>query len=252
VEVVQEELTHEEWETLAALAALDGLSAPERARLETHLTGCEACRRRLAEYGLVADQLLVSVPQAAAPAHLKGRLLDAIRQEASQQQRPAPRPAPPRLRQRLGWWLAAAAVLAALFLGGQNVALQRDLAATRAENARLADLLAAPGSQPLALISPSIEEAAGRFVWAPGHPVGALVVSGLPSTSPQRAYQFWLVRKDGTIDSGGLFRVNADGEAYLPVDAPSPWSNYETMWVTEEPEGGSPEPTGEWLLDGGF
>lgn len=71
MEVTREELTHEEWETLAALAALDGLSTHEQAQLQAHLATCEACRRTLSEYQVIADQLLVAVPQVAAPPHLK-------------------------------------------------------------------------------------------------------------------------------------------------------------------------------------
>lgn len=140
----------------------------------------------------------------------------------------------------------------ALVLGGQNALLRRDLAATQATNAELSELLSAPGAQPLPLVSEHVEEAGGTFVWAPRHPVGALVVSGLPVAPEDKTYQFWLVRQDGAVESGGLFQVDDQGEAYLPVDAPSPWSDYETMWVTEEPQGGSPEPTGDWLLDGDF
>ena len=58
--------------------------------------------------------------------------------------------------------------------------------------------------------------------------------------------------RDGQRASGGVFAVNDEGYGVLEVSSPDPLASYSAFGVTIEPEGGSPGPTGDKVLDGGL
>jgi len=72
----------------------------------------------------------------------------------------------------------------------------------------------------------------------------------LPRLPAGRTYQLWFARPGLVPQSGGVFVVNARGEALAPVVLPGPLDTFTITSVTEEPAGGSPSPTGPHLLDG--
>lgn len=82
---------------LAALHALDALSAEESAAYERHLTECSVCAREVASLRDAAAQLFVLAPQAAPPASLKDRLIERIRAGATGDA-PVPAPVGPSVR----------------------------------------------------------------------------------------------------------------------------------------------------------
>ena len=53
-------------------------------------------------------------------------------------------------------------------------------------------------------------------------------------------------------DTAETFTVDAGGENILVVKSPSPMSIFDTVGVSIEPEGGSPQRTGEIVLLGGI
>jgi anti-sigma-K factor RskA len=76
-----------------------------------------------------------------------------------------------------------------------------------------------------------------------------LVASNLPRLSNQRQFQCWVMRrKDPKIVSAGVFTPNEDNRAVMEFDDPSLMSNVSFIEVTDEPHGGSSEPTGTKLL----
>jgi anti-sigma-K factor RskA len=72
----------------------------------------------------------------------------------------------------------------------------------------------------------------------------------LPPLAPDRAYQLWLVNKDGQRVSGGVFSVDAEGYGWLKVWTPQPLGVYQRAGITVEPLDGSPGPTGARVLGG--
>ena len=80
---------------------------------------------------------------------------------------------------------------------------------------------------------------------------GALVVDGLPDLSEAQEYQLWLIR-DGQRTSGGTFFLNKTGYGILWVRSPEPLDSFSGFGITIEPEGGSPDPTGDKVLGGGL
>jgi anti-sigma factor RsiW len=236
---------HEEWEELAALAALAPLPPQEAARLGEHITACPACRARLAEYGLVADQIARSVPLVTAPATSEQRLRRALAGER------APQPRLRSLRPWRSWGLAAAALVAALLLGMHNLQLRSELA-QRPSNGPVIAAVNAPNARPVPLVAAPSVPAGGRFVWAPGQPDASLGIAGLPPSAQGQTYQIWFVTKDGRVLAGDTFTIGPDGVARLAVRCPVPWSDLDSLFITVEPASGSPQPTGPSLIEGRF
>jgi hypothetical protein len=90
--------------------------------------------------------------------------------------------------------------------------------------------------------------ALGQLIVVPGEPDAGLIVTGLPRLPAGRDYQFWFVMPDAQRISGAIFEVDPAGEAIVPVDAPAAFAADWRCGVTEEPDGGSPAPTGRNVL----
>jgi hypothetical protein len=76
--------------------------------------------------------------------------------------------------------------------------------------------------------------------------VGALTVAHLPVLELGYTYQVWLIDK-GQQTSGGTFMVNQQGYGMLTIRASMSLLECEVS-ITIEPLQGSPEPTGETVL----
>ena len=254
---------HDALRSLAGAYALGVASEAERREFDAHLATCEECRHELAEIRRVNEALAMATPAAAAPpADLRRRIVEAANRD---RQSRAPG------RSVLPWWIAAAASIAAVFLGAQwwSVSwelsdLHAELASTRerltiaeslrasaertaTENtSRLAVLTAADSiTIPLAGQPPS-PNATGRVVWSPTRGV-IFSAANLPPLPAGRVYQLWAVTAPAPV---GLMLVTpAAGQAdqvatVPPAIAPTAFA------LTIEPEGGSPGPTGPMYLVG--
>ncbi len=151
---------------------------------------------------------------------------------------------------------------------------ERQLAAVRArvqelerENAQIRNVLATQEKQlqqslRLAgfLSSPSLQfvrlRATGTGAGAEGHAFvaeGSRVVfyaSKLPALPAGRVYQLWLLRGTGpAVVSGGVFRASGDRQL-VEFNDPAVVRSIRGLAVTDEPEGGSPKPTGAKFLVG--
>ena len=73
-----------------------------------------------------------------------------------------------------------------------------------------------------------------------------LIARGLPAPPDGRVYQVWL-KRDGHAPepTAALFKPSRDGTATASV--PGSMDGVEQVMVTDEPDGGSPQPTGELL-----
>ena len=118
--------------TLAGAYAMDAISAPDRARFERHLAGCEECAQEIA--GLrEATARLATATAVPPPAGLKERVMAAAaltRQQPPPVDRGRRRSAEPRMRAIVSWFralalprrlaVAAAALAAVAVLGGRG------------------------------------------------------------------------------------------------------------------------------------
>jgi len=72
-----------------------------------------------------------------------------------------------------------------------------------------------------------------------------LTMSRLPALPPNGVYEVWVAR-DGTLEASSLFVPRPDGSAEAAV--PGPLDDADAVLVTEEPRGGSRQPTSPPLL----
>lgn len=279
---------HPSDEALAAYA-LDALARDEAAFLARHLAECPRCRQEVDALREAVSAVALSVPQVAPPASLRARVLAQATatpraSDAAATAVPVPPPAvappdtrPPRPMSEergasrpnpmLPWLAAAACATIAIGLGaawqGARSEQQTLLAAVARADSLLADqqiVIAARDSLLLQVLGPEVETttlaATGS---APTMRLffdrtrGVMVVSArrLPPAPDGRTYQLWGIGTDGRPVGLGLFNTGADGAVIvsLPVEADA---RFTISAVTDEPAGGSPQPTSTPFLVGSW
>jgi len=221
------------WVELAAPYALDALTPGERAEFEAHLATCATCRADVQAQREVAGLLAHAAPDAAPPRELRERVL-----------REARRVRPIGSRRAVLPWLAAAACLI-LALGLGSAYLRERAARDRASTA-----LAARDSLVATLLSPDAATAAlaatgqapsARLFWSPSQRRVVMAVFHLQPAPAGRTYQLWAIAQGKPV-SLGTFNTAADGRVVSTMTLP-PGLTFEVTAVTEEPAGGSPQPT---------
>jgi anti-sigma-K factor RskA len=242
--------------------ALGALEAEERAALEAHLlTGCQTCAKTIEEARWLVSQLAYLSPEAAPSDMLKGRLMQTVRAEAqaakASTSAAGSRPIP------LWMWAGVAALLLVTFYSAwdaqrlqkevrdleQRAALEqkslidreRELASARREAIILTD----PASVKLALTSSDPQLPKLEATW---HSQLGIVLTGQKVAVPagNRVLQLWLIPKQpgGKPIPSLVVRPDANGKfALLVPNPPELMAATKALAITEEPEGGSPQPT---------
>ena len=77
-----------------------------------------------------------------------------------------------------------------------------------------------------------------------------LITHDLPAVKQGRTYQLWLVTAKAEKISAGTFNTDARGRAVVQATYPLSEANLAAIAITEEPEGGSAQPTGTILVAG--
>jgi anti-sigma-K factor RskA len=242
-------VTDHQWSELAAPYGLGALPPDERERFEAHLAECAACRGEVQALREVAVLLPDAAPVATPPPGLRDRILREARQVRPISHGRAP----------IVPWLAAAASLV-LAVGFGYVYL-RERAALQQTSAALAaktDSLAARDSLIATIFSPDVVTAAlsatgkppsARVFWNQSRRRVVMAVFQLPPAPAGRTYQLWAIAQGKKPVSLGVFNTAADGRLTAAMDVP-PGLTFELTAVTEEPAGGSPQPTQQPFLLG--
>ena len=244
-------MTDHQWTELAAPYALGALDAEERARFEVHLAGCAQCRGEVQSLHEVTGLLAESAPAAAPPGALRERVLREAR-------RVRPIGARPPFWANIGPWLAAAACLV-LAIGVGYAYLRERAAHGRASEsiAALHDTIAGRDSLVATLLSPDAATAAlaatgqapsARLFWSPSRRRLVMAVFHLTPAPAGRTYQLWAIAKGKPV-SIGTFNTSPDGRLVAELPLPADLK-FELTAVTEEPAGGSPQPTMQPFLIG--
>jgi len=237
-------MTHEEFESLAALDALGGTTFVESATLRMHFGGCLDCRRVRDDYDEAATLIARSLTPVAPPPWIRSRISARIAPES----------------ESTGghrWWLAAAASLLIL-LGWREreVRISRaresdqraSLARLEDENARLSAEIAALGSsgtRTIALSGQEVAPAASAKVFLEPERRRALVFfHDLPANPDDKSYQLWIIGADQPKPmSAGVFDVTKDGKASISIENLPIATEIKALAVTLEPKGGVAQPT---------
>jgi anti-sigma-K factor RskA len=163
------------------------------------------------------------------------------------------------------WMAMAAGVVAVLGVGAfLNASRQRDalrealIAARATSGAQLAALdslrsavtskdrmlanLTGPQVAVMTLASTAKAPPTGMMFWDQRHDAWTFVAHHVPMPKSGRTYQLWLVTPSAKI-SAGTFMPSTDGEVMMQATYAMPKDSLAAVAVTEEPGGGSPQPT---------
>jgi anti-sigma-K factor RskA len=268
---------------LVPLHLVDLLDEVESAAVRAHLeTGCPRCHAELAS----ARETLAHLPSALLPSEpspmVKARLMTSIRGETAAARRAAAPKASAAAGERawspviyaLAASLAAALLTGAVMMtllqsrhGAETAALRERLDEQSRQITRQSEELASlrqqvrDANESIQLVrSPAVRvidlagqgdrsQSAARIFWDRGRGTWQLYAANLPPAAAGKTYQLWFVTDKAKI-SAGVFDSVEGGEASLNVRVPPETGAIVAAAITEEPAGGSPQPTGSILLVG--
>jgi anti-sigma-K factor RskA len=245
--------------------ALGTLEGEERAELEAHLARAgDQCIAGVAQARWVVAQLAHIAPDAQPPAALRGKIMDAARPSADAARGVVPvmKPKTSEPKAKFPAWAWVAAALLALMTGYtirqmnnqteqlaqlhkqmklatlQNQALQNQLDMDR----MVAMVMMSPDSTPLKLM-PKDKNMPMVHAYLHPHMGVAITADQMPSMPAARTLQLWFVPKTGKPLSVAIFHPDAAGQIALVAPVNMPRNEIAALAVTEEPAGGSPQPT---------
>jgi anti-sigma-K factor RskA len=261
---------HDQYRELVEAYALGALDAQERADFEAHLaTGCAECAAALAEARYLTAQLAHLAPDAEPSDMLRGRLLQTVRAEAR-----STATATVSTKSTIPYWLWAG--IAALLLltaystwddrrlqreiqavndqaateSRQREHLQRELSAMTHENKILTD----PASRKVMLMPHDTKMPQMEAMWHPQMGI-CLIGQKIPSPNSGRVLQLWLIPKKvgGKPMPVRTFMPDANGNIIAMTEHPPDiMADVKALAITDEPAGGSPQPTSTPMWVGGI
>ena len=110
-----------------------------------------------------------------------------------------------------------------------------------------------PKSPPSNVITVSVKgtdvqpRAHGQLIADPKEQSAVLVISGLPKLEANKTYQVWLIEDNKPV-SAGLLTVDENGQGVVIVTSEEAISSFKSLAISIEPEGGSPQPTGDIVV----
>lgn len=256
----------ERLEELFPFYVLGSLTDEERTQIDAYAAADADARARLND----AIRAAAALPYAARPvpphSQVKQAVLKRVKADASARPVPARMPFSAkvaRLFDRPAWQIAMplvaiASLIVAVVVGGWAISLNNEVNRLRVEQAALQrELLtqrevlaqiALPQAQAMAIAGTKVQpNAYGQMIANPDGNSGVLIVADLAPLSSGKVYQFWLIKNDTPV-SAGLFSVDTQGRGLLSVRASEPIGSFDAIGISIEPEGGSPQPTGDIVM----
>ena len=220
---------HSRWADTAGAYVLGAMASAERDEFEAHLATCAVCREEVDELRPAADALPMASPTMLPPPELKDRIMAEVEREAEligAAGAGADRPQRTERRRRRAWlsgWRLAP-VAAALLIAGALVGIA----------------LGGPDSRTV-----EFDRAGAELEISDDQAM--LVAENLPAPPDGRVYEVWLMPEgsDTPEPTDVLFTPRSDGSAVAAIPGIDDASQ---VLVSDEPPGGSDEPTGEILM----
>lgn len=210
---------HARWSEDLPAYMLGALEPAEGAEFERHLEGCERCLAEVDWLEPAVQTLPESVERQQPPRRLRESLMAEVRADA----RPARQP-----RQRWRWSWRPAVALAALVLAVAGVA-GYEIGKGGDEGGEASTIVS---RQADGITVKMVREGEG----------GTLQLANVHQLSPKKVLEAWVRRKGEVEPVPALFVPDREGRASTTIDD---MSGVDTVMVTEEPQGGSKQPTGE-------
>jgi anti-sigma-K factor RskA len=206
---------HNRWSEDLAVYMLGALEPDETAEFERHLAGCEHCQTELRWF----DPAVQLLPETVARQQPPPRLREALMAEVRADVRPAPAKAR-RWRLRPAMAFAVAALLIAVVVG-------YEIGTSDSGGSGESTVLSA---REHGISVKMVREGDG----------GTLRLANLHQLPSDKVLEAW-VRREGTVEAvPALLVPDRKGQAETTI---ADMSGVDTVMVTEEPQGGSEEPT---------
>jgi anti-sigma-K factor RskA len=243
-------MTCDERKDLILLYAADALDEAEQQELRTHLRGgCATCTQVLAE----AEDTMSRLPEGLTPVEPPPAALNRLmRQVTADHARGSSSGA--------GWRIGAIAASIGIIVGALAIhsyesnrhekALNNVLAQVADRDAKLGEVKSMLASEKLKFVGLAQEQspAFGRVIWDQDRSKWHLFVFELKPLPPDKTYELWFIKADKTPVAAGLFVTDQNGRATVTVEVPTNLGPLAAAGVSEEPQGGSPQPTQIRLL----
>jgi anti-sigma-K factor RskA len=250
--------THPQFEEDLALYAMGVLGEEDRLNLEHHLADCPSCRRELEALRGDSALLALSTGGPRPPQRSRERLMKAIAQQPRRVEARRSRP----------WWALvpafAAGLLAVLagWLLTQNSSLKQQVEALKNRSLRqqeelqrtreIVSTLTATDAMTVTLVAAKTPpQPQGKVLYVKDRASLIFLASNLPPVPSQKAYELWLIPKQGAPIPAGVFKPDTRGSAMVLNPPLTPGTEAKAFAITVEPEAGSTTPTMPIVMVGG-
>jgi anti-sigma-K factor RskA len=248
-------------EELLPFYALDALNDEERELVEAYLEEHPEARQEVEEMRSTVAALPYNVSLVEPSPRSKEALMRRVVADQGAASSGRNQPSTPRglrwenLFRALSLGAAALAILWAIVLNAQVVALRNEIAALRHNLAVQSDAIEQINASLLqgGAITVSLEgtdvqpQAQGQLIANPNSQSAVLVIANLTPLEPGRTYQVWLIQGDAP-QSAGLLTVDENGQGVLVVTSEAEIGSFDALGISIEPGEGSIQPTGEIVV----
>jgi anti-sigma-K factor RskA len=269
---------HDQFRELIEAYALGALDANERAALEAHLaSGCSECARALAEARLVVTQLAYLAPPTEPSDMLRARVLRSVRADAAASGGSGggslPVQASGAQRSSIPMWLwagVAALLLISIYstwearrMRQMVLETNQQVEAALKERKQLDEELTVAKHEAWILTDPKSKkidimpsDKSMPMVQAMWHPKMGIYVTAaqMPKMKDNKVLQLWLIPKTPGAKPmpSHVFWPDANGKiGEMVADPPEDMAETKALAITEEPPGGSLQPTSSPMWVGG-